>query len=542
MPTSLVSTGVQFPDSTIQTTAASGSGNQMALTASGSIALGKVVLQQADNTVIQMTGTNPAQGTGSLVGGALPADTNQGIRTLPALTSTNTAGTTIVSLVQLVNSSALQIRAGTISGTTITWGTAVTLNTTGGNDYVSAALSYDPNSAKWVVWYPAALQATLAARTVTVTGTTISLGTAVNLTIAADGSGAQATDVSYDAASGKHLLVYIATTTFFPTAIVLTVSGTTVSYGTPVTIESAASPGFTLPVRTVYDTLSSRNFVAFAASGYVLKVTMVTVSGTSATVGSLINTGIPVNISSTSGDDDDYGNRTCQIFVDTARTRYVVINTCPLTFAGSNLAFTSKEYTLSGTTLSYSTDVNYSNIVSGSSTRVTTALYDSNNNVLTLGNNNFVNYYKYVNTGNNLYDLIASSSNLSTVNASVVYDQWSQVIKLNATTYAFTTQYWIDTNGTNTVGTQAYVTIITPATSNRNLGGIYGVSNGTYTNGQTANIVYENSGFYVSGLSGLTINRDYYFDISNTLSTSNTNNTPNGLTLRSLSTTQLQVI
>jgi len=519
------------------------SGNQMALTASGSIALGKVVLQQADNTVIQMTGTNQAQGTGQLIGGALPADTIQGIEDLTPVSATDTAGTTIVSLVQLVNSGTLQIRAGTISGTTITWGTAVTLTTTTNQNYVSSSITFDPTSAKWVVWYLSTGTSVLAARTVTVTGTTISLGTAVNLSIANDSSGLSNAQASYDVASGKHLLAYVAVTTFFPTVIVLTVSGTTVSYGTPVTMESAASPGFSLPVRAIYDTLSSRNFVIFAASGNVVKATMVTVSGTSATIGALVNTGIPATQRTFGSPDDyDFGNKTCQIFIDTARSRYVILNTSPITSGSTTFAFSSKEYTLSGTTLSYSTDVNYSNIVKGTDTRVNTALYDSNNNVLTLCFNNTVTYYKYLNTGSNLYDAFASSTNLATANAATVYEQWCGVIKLTATSYALTTQFLIDTAGTGTAGLQGYVTILTPATSNRNLGEIYGVSNGTYTNGQTANIVYKNSGYYVSGLTGLTINRDYYFDVSNTLSTSATNNTIDGLTLRSLSTTQLQVI
>lgn len=162
MPTSLVSTGVQFPDSTIQTTAA---GSSPSFTASGTISsAGLAVGINTNGTVSVITGATAAQGASTYYPG--PGVAYQ------ATGAVNDTGSTILIFQQTTESgSPGKLYAGTISGTAITFGSGVSL----GNSIPYASIMYCPAQSVFVVSYNTFI------RCVSVSGTTITLGSALSL-------------------------------------------------------------------------------------------------------------------------------------------------------------------------------------------------------------------------------------------------------------------------------------------------------------------------------------------------------------------------
>jgi hypothetical protein len=112
----------------------------------------------------------------------------------------------------------------------------------------------------------------------TVSGTSISFGTPVVFA----NINAIHIDVTYDAANDKVVVVYRDTTNSnYGTAIVGTVSGTSISFGTAVVFNS----GTTSTPRAVYDSANGKVVIVWGANGAVVG----TVSGTSISFGSTTN-------------------------------------------------------------------------------------------------------------------------------------------------------------------------------------------------------------------------------------------------------------
>lgn len=128
MPTSLVSTGVQFPDSTIQTTAAS-AGGTVTGTASGSISTGAPVVINSDGTISVVTATGSATFTTGTYAQTL-INSNVGN---PTISFDSARNVVVLFYVRSADSYVYGI-VGVMSGTSITWGTP-TLITNGVLNY-----------------------------------------------------------------------------------------------------------------------------------------------------------------------------------------------------------------------------------------------------------------------------------------------------------------------------------------------------------------------------------------------------------------------
>jgi hypothetical protein len=120
---------------------------------------------------------------------------------------------------------------GTVSGTSITFGTAVTFNNTDAN-YIS--ITYDANAQKVVIAYQESGTAYPTAIVGTVSGTSISFGSETVI----QSVSANDTDLTFDSSNNKVIVCYRNNSTTNPTAAVGTVSGTSISFGTPVAIAS----------------------------------------------------------------------------------------------------------------------------------------------------------------------------------------------------------------------------------------------------------------------------------------------------------------
>ena len=223
MATSLVSTGVQFPDATIQTTAA---GALPTFTASGSIpSAGVVVGINSDGTVSTITGA------ASVLGGSYnsnyPSISQIGYQATGAANST---GDTVLIFQQTTASGTPgMLFAGTVSGTQITFGTGVSL----GNGIDSASIMFCPAQSRFVVSYRANTGAIL---TVSVSGTTITLGTLLTgyaancLTgLASDCSGSTVFGMAREAGNN------------YPLLMAFTVSGATISVASTLSLTGAGN-------------------------------------------------------------------------------------------------------------------------------------------------------------------------------------------------------------------------------------------------------------------------------------------------------------
>jgi hypothetical protein len=501
------------------------SGNSATATASGTVTIRKAVLLQSDASVVQMTGTNAALNYTSPAFGTV--GTNQPF--CPAGAAVNSAGTVVVVSSRAANSANMVVTVGTISGTSITWGTPVT-STTIIQDYTKFlnSVTYDITLARWVVFNGTNTLGQIQSRVVTVSGTVPTLGTAFIIGgLANYGLGGAA---SYDVTSGKHVLLYTAVTTGYPTISVLTVSGTTLTAGTAVTVESVATTPALDSVgtlRILYDSLSSKNFIMWRNNTTgTLKINMVTVSGTTATLGTAVDTSISSSLSLGAASSASNGAFNNVIVVDSNRSRYIVIAT------NTSNILSTKEYTLSGANLSFSANLTFSYLGSGP----TAAYYDATSSVLSILYGNALYQYKYSSLYTNTYSLINNYP--ATLSGS------DGVINKVSSNFLFTlTTIWVETGSGCCYGRggYAYGYLSTTATSNLNLGMPYGISNATYTTGQTATILYSGSGNNIGGFTGLSPGSVYYYDNTNTLVNTGVSLASGGFATVAISTTNVRL-
>ena len=176
-----------------------------------------------------------------------------------------------------------KVVVGTISGTGISFGSATTL--AGLNARID--VTYDSNAQKVVISYTD--QNSYGVAVVgTVSGTNISLGTPVVFaSVTITGRGQKS---AYDSNAQKIVIAYRPygnSNTYLGTAIVGTVSGTSISFGTPVVFENAAvSPD----ISTTYDSNAQRIVISYSDAGNSSYGTLIvgTVNNTSISFGTAV--------------------------------------------------------------------------------------------------------------------------------------------------------------------------------------------------------------------------------------------------------------
>jgi|MDSZ01.2.fsa_nt_gb hypothetical protein len=168
---------------------------------------------------------------------------------------------------------------GTVSGTSISFGSEVVFNSAN-TTFIHS--SFDSSAGKVVAVYRDNGNSNHGTAIVgTVSGTSISFGSeAVFATTTVI-----YTDITYDTSANKHVIVWQSpSSTTFGNAIVGTVSGTSISFGSAVVFESAAATH----LRAIYDPSANKTLVLFRDEGNSNKGTAIvgTVSGTSISFGS----------------------------------------------------------------------------------------------------------------------------------------------------------------------------------------------------------------------------------------------------------------
>jgi hypothetical protein len=275
MATSLVATGVQFPDATIQTTAAGAGGSSLEAIASGALSDGSTVIVNSDGTVSVVDGgavDPPTAGT--------PAVFESASSTYISATYDSNAQKVVIAYRDGGNSGYGTAVVGTVSGTSISFGTPVVFESAQ-TEYISA--TYDPDQQRVVIAYRDDGNGQNGTAVVgTVSGTSISFGTPVVFLSAPS----NLTSAVYDPDQQKVVIAYKDGSSGYGTAIVGTVSGTTISFGTAVVFESADSPF----ISATYDSNAQKVVIAYQDAGNDNYGTAVvgTVSGTSISFGTAV--------------------------------------------------------------------------------------------------------------------------------------------------------------------------------------------------------------------------------------------------------------
>ena len=170
---------------------------------------------------------------------------------------------------------------GTVSGNSISFGTPVA--TGQGQIYSTLGAVYDSTNNKVLYGYRTGASAGLKVVVCTVSGTSISFGTAASID---DGNNENGGSMAYDANAQKLVVSFPdANNSQYGAAVIGTVSGTSISFGTPVVYTSSAintSSG----TSTVYDPVAQKVLIGYrdnsVARGYGI---VGTVSGTSISFG-----------------------------------------------------------------------------------------------------------------------------------------------------------------------------------------------------------------------------------------------------------------
>ncbi len=264
-------------------------------------------------------------------------------------------------------------KVGTVSGTGISLGSEAQF-TAQGNVFAQGA-TFDSNSNKVVIGFKDAGNGNYGTAVVgTVSGTSISFGTPVVF----ESAGSYNISSSFDSTNNKVVFTYRdADNSNYGTAIVGTVSGTGISFGSATAFTSSAATNYMV---SEYDPDQQKTIVAYANSGSsnVGEARVGTVSGTSISFGDAINFDTPA-----SGNAASYVG----IAYDTSNDKIVIVN--------SNGGFSVVTGTVSGSTITFGSDFVIDADTSGSYSAV---VFDSSNNKLVVahadsGNSNYGTAY-----------------------------------------------------------------------------------------------------------------------------------------------------
>jgi len=249
---------------------------------------------------------------------------------------------------------------GTISGTSISFGTAVVFDSgNSGNGINFLDLAFDSNENRAVIVYRDSVNqsgASTHGRAIvgTVSGTDISFGSVVTFN-SGETSGCK---VAFDSSNNRIVICYTdSANSNYGTAIVGTVSGTSISFGSEVVFESATS----LQTVIAFDSTNNKVVIAYRDNGNSGKGTAIvgTVSGTSISFGSAVEY--------EQGDVDDQA-----ITFDSNVGKVVIAY-----FDGGNSNYgTYIVGTVSGTSISFGTAA----VFNAGTTQYTSATFDSNEN------------------------------------------------------------------------------------------------------------------------------------------------------------------
>ena len=445
--------------------------------ASGALSTGDTVIVNADGTVSVIVETVVTQAVGT------PAVFESAQVDHPYVTYDASSQKIVIAYSDAGNSSYGTAVVGTVSDTSISFGTPVVFESA---NITNISSTCDVNAGKVVIFYSDVGNNGYGTAVVgTVSGTSISFGSPVVFEIA----GTTNISATYEANAQKVVVSYRdGGNSNYGTAIVGTVSGTTISFGSPVVFESALSASMS----AVFDASSGKVVISYLdfGNGSYGTSTVGTVSGTS------ISFGTPVVFESAS---TEY----ISAAYDTANQKVVIA----YHDNGNSSYGTSIVGTVSGTSISFGSPV----VFESADSRYISATYDATAQKVVVGYSDFGNLEHGTVivgsvTGNSItFESPVVFESAGSYNVTAVYDVAAQRAVI-AYKDLGNLQY-----GTSVVFRNAYTS--TTLTSEN----FIGISTGGYADTQAATI--NAKGFVDDNQSGLTAGQSYYVQTDGTLST-----------------------
>ena len=444
-----------------------GAGKQVSFVADGTLTNGQVIALKTDGTVEAVTnGGNTAgsdaQFEGASVYGVVSA-------------YDSTSGKIVVVYSDVGNSFHGTVAIGTVSGTSISFGTPVVFYTDT-TDW--PAVSYDVNADRVVISWQAGGAANYGYAIVgTVSGTSISFGTGVEFNAAST----QFNVISYDANAQKVLLTYHGTSSY-GYSIVGTVSGTSISFGTAVVFNSA----YTSNPASVYDSNAQKVVIGYGNSGSSGAGTAIvaTISGTSVSYGTPTEFQPGASNAYISLAFDSVNNKIAVIYEDTASTNY-----------GHGIVGT-----VSGTSISFGASVVFS--------AATTTFISATYNVAAAS---ILIFFRDTPLNGTIVSASISGTAISFGTETIIV---SGSTEYNSTAYDVTNGKVVVTykNSTSSTGVGNVITSIAS-----NMASIIGLTDAAISDTASGNITVK-GGIATKGLTSLTPGTDYYVQGDGTIS------------------------
>ena len=441
--------------------------------ATGSISSGDIVGLRSDGTVEVI-----ADGTETLTNSAgTPVVFENGVTSwISAIFDSNTNKVVIAYRDQSANGRGTAA-VGTVSGTTITFGTPVVFED--GGIYNTSA-TFDSNSNKVVIAYADGGSSEYGTAVVgTVSGTTITFGTPVVF----ESANISHVSAIFDSSLNKVVIAYTdGLNSSYGTAVVGTVSGTSISFGTPVVFQNATTSW----ISATFDSNTNKVVIVYYSPNYGL-AKICTIFGNSISFGSPGVFKSSANLSYISATFDSNSNKVVIAYRDSNSSNYgrAVVGT------------------VSGTSISFGTHVVFE---SADSTNWISATFDSNTNKIVIAYQDGVNS----NYGTAIVGTVSGTS--ISFGTSVVFESAST--NYTSATFDSSTNKvviaYVD-GGNSSYGTASVFQAEGTGTTT-NADSWIGIADGT---SGTVKII----GGVAGGLTGLTTGATYYVSYDGTLTT-----------------------
>ena len=447
-----------------------GGGEGVDIVASGTLDNGAVVVLNSDGTV-SMVSSAAGDGAGTPV--IFESANTQHI----AATFDSDSNKVVIAYQDAGNSYYGTAIVGTVSGTSISFGTPGVFESAN-VQHISA--TFDSSNNKVVIVYRDADNSGYGTAVVgTISGTSISFGTPVVF----ESASISASAITFDSDSDKIVIAYRDDgNSYYGTAVVGTVSGTSISFGTPVIFESAS----TAYISATFDSSNNKVVIVYADGGNSDYGTAIvgTVSGTSISFGTAV-VFESAAVSFISVTFDSSNNKIVIAYRDSGNSYYGT------TVVG----------TISGTSISFGT----ATVFESANTAYISATFDSNSNKIVIA---------YMDSDNSGYGttIVGTVSGTSmSFGTATVFESASisaSAITFDSSNNKIVIAYRDD-------GNSYYGTSVIYGTESTNAEDWFGISSTAYTDGQTATIF--KLGDVVDNQTGLMIDSAYYVDTDGSL-------------------------
>lgn len=435
--------------------------------ASGTIPGGATVIIKSDGTVAAVASSGAPQSLGSPVNFGTPSG---GYQTQCCYDTANQA--VVVFFADGSNSDFITAIVGTVSGTTITFGTKVVVKSSSTSDG-GFSCSYDSVNQKVLFVYVAPFENGAGyAKVGTVSGTSISFGGEASF----DSFIAFRTSCAYDVTSGKTLIAWRSSNTG-PTLVAATISGTSVSFGSVLTV-TGSPVVFTTSI--TYEPISGKLIYAYNTSS-LIGASVISISGTTVTQ----NTYATFSASNTGNFGIDICNAGSGTFT--------------IIFRDSTAqTILARAATVSGTTITWGSS--NTTLATSSTTDNVSCAFDTTNNKIA-----------YLWT-NKVRAATVSGTTLTLETVQTINTEARGSIVFTNNVSKFTIVY--NNNGSNY---SAVIYTVDTLSTNLTANNFLGFSADTYASGAQGSFKF--TGSVITGLTGLTAATKYYVQYDGTLAT-----------------------